>query len=255
MAMAGTLFGSLWLHINYKRQFTLAIVRGCITLTPDPWMIRGTAHLVFGKAHEGWHWLPGGSSAAQYWYLPLWCLLVPLILVTGWLFYRDRQRPPGHCRNCGYNLTANTTGTCPECGQATVQPIVKPRGRLELMRGLFRKRPYKLKWVLLGVSMMLAVVIGLSMFGSFVWYIPYERIANAGHISGGEFAVARTEENPRARVILTLNPNPWPWRWLPGFRQKSSGHNEFVLPLWCLLLPLGVCTALLFYRDRRRTPG
>lgn len=23
----------------------------------------------------------------------------------------------GHCRQCGYNLTGNTTGICPECGE------------------------------------------------------------------------------------------------------------------------------------------
>ncbi len=25
---------------------------------------------------------------------------------------------PGRCRNCGYNLTGNTSGVCPECGTA-----------------------------------------------------------------------------------------------------------------------------------------
>ncbi len=28
----------------------------------------------------------------------------------------SRQPPPGHCEACGYNLTANVSGTCPECG-------------------------------------------------------------------------------------------------------------------------------------------
>lgn len=25
-------------------------------------------------------------------------------------------KPPRHCRNCGYNLTGNESGVCPECG-------------------------------------------------------------------------------------------------------------------------------------------
>ena len=25
--------------------------------------------------------------------------------------------PPGHCRHCGYNLTGNVSGRCPECGE------------------------------------------------------------------------------------------------------------------------------------------
>ncbi len=24
--------------------------------------------------------------------------------------------PPGHCQTCGYNLTGNVSGVCPECG-------------------------------------------------------------------------------------------------------------------------------------------
>ena len=32
---------------------------------------------------------------------------------------RDRTRiPPQSCRQCGYNLTGNTSGVCPECGTA-----------------------------------------------------------------------------------------------------------------------------------------
>jgi hypothetical protein len=31
--------------------------------------------------------------------------------------WRDRHRiPVGHCRNCGYDLTGNVSGVCPECG-------------------------------------------------------------------------------------------------------------------------------------------
>jgi hypothetical protein len=28
-----------------------------------------------------------------------------------------RTPPEGHCRNCGYNLTGNVSGICPECGE------------------------------------------------------------------------------------------------------------------------------------------
>ncbi len=31
-------------------------------------------------------------------------------------FRRLLVTPPNHCQNCGYNLTGNTSGTCPECG-------------------------------------------------------------------------------------------------------------------------------------------
>ena len=28
-------------------------------------------------------------------------------------------RPKGRCRSCGYNLTGNVSGVCPECGTST----------------------------------------------------------------------------------------------------------------------------------------
>ncbi len=30
--------------------------------------------------------------------------------------------PPGHCRKCGYDLTGNESGTCPECGDPGHSP-------------------------------------------------------------------------------------------------------------------------------------
>ena len=29
---------------------------------------------------------------------------------------RDRRAATGHCPACGYNLTGNASGVCPECG-------------------------------------------------------------------------------------------------------------------------------------------
>ncbi|HKQ49738.1 MAG TPA: hypothetical protein VJZ71_16815 [Phycisphaerae bacterium] len=51
-------------------------------------------------------------------------LLVVLfgIFPSLWFIRRRRHhlwRTARHCRKCGYNLTGNTTGRCPECGHAT----------------------------------------------------------------------------------------------------------------------------------------
>ena len=49
--------------------------------------------------------------------MPLWMCLVLPVVPTAVLFWRDRRRiPPGHCRACGYNLTGDVSGVCPECG-------------------------------------------------------------------------------------------------------------------------------------------
>jgi hypothetical protein len=49
--------------------------------------------------------------------LPLWIVLLTVALPISFLFWRDRRRIPPHCcQSCGYDLTGNTSGTCPECG-------------------------------------------------------------------------------------------------------------------------------------------
>jgi hypothetical protein len=51
---------------------------------------------------------------------PLWIPLVLAAAPTVILWRRDRHRPPpGHCQKCGYNLTGNVSGRCPECGMKT----------------------------------------------------------------------------------------------------------------------------------------
>lgn len=49
--------------------------------------------------------------------LPLWIPLLVVALPIAWLFRRDRQCFSRYqCQHCGYNLTGNVSGTCPECG-------------------------------------------------------------------------------------------------------------------------------------------
>ena len=51
-------------------------------------------------------------------FLPLWIPLLVIGSATILLWRRDRRFPPGHCRECGYDLTGNTSGVCSECGVA-----------------------------------------------------------------------------------------------------------------------------------------
>ena len=54
--------------------------------------------------------------------LPLWIPFILVAIPTAVLCWRDRHRPPpGHCQRCGYNLTGNVSGRCPECGCMTAK--------------------------------------------------------------------------------------------------------------------------------------
>ena len=59
-----------------------------------------------------------GTVYARIWtvVLPLWIPLAVVALPTGLLWWRTRPPKPGHCPHCGYNLTGNVSGVCPECG-------------------------------------------------------------------------------------------------------------------------------------------
>lgn len=41
---------------------------------------------------------------------------LPLSPLAAWLVYRIGRPRPGCCAKCGYNLTGNVSGLCPECG-------------------------------------------------------------------------------------------------------------------------------------------
>ena len=52
---------------------------------------------------------------APHWGLGLAAAVPPALLLFRW--HRRRRRPlAGHCRSCGYDLTGNVSGVCPECG-------------------------------------------------------------------------------------------------------------------------------------------
>ncbi len=51
--------------------------------------------------------------------IPLWLPILLLLIPTVYLWWLDRDAiEPGHCVQCGYDLTGNVSGRCPECGGA-----------------------------------------------------------------------------------------------------------------------------------------
>ena len=75
---------------------------------PDPPMLRLDAL-----------WMNDPASSQKKLILPCWIPFVVLAIPTALLWHRDRRaHPPGHCQTCGYHLTGNVSGRCPECGKA-----------------------------------------------------------------------------------------------------------------------------------------
>ncbi len=71
-------------------------------------------------------WLPTrfhpGSGSPNVVVFPLWLPFLLIALPTGYLFWSDHRRRMriGCCEKCGYDLTGNKSGMCPECGMMTV---------------------------------------------------------------------------------------------------------------------------------------
>jgi len=81
--------------------------------------------------HDGWGWsgwkprIESITSGGGIVSIPIW---IPAILLAGLSLWLGQSRGQSHsplCRTCGYNLTGNVSGICPECGR----PIPPPRSK------------------------------------------------------------------------------------------------------------------------------
>jgi hypothetical protein len=65
--------------------------------------------------------MPTCNLRANLFYLRFsaWLGILALTVLTLFLFRHDRRPSKGHCHTCGYDLTGNTSGRCPECGGST----------------------------------------------------------------------------------------------------------------------------------------
>ncbi len=90
--------------------------------------LRGPLHSDKNQTGVEWlpHWRFDMNARTQFITLPFWLLFLLATIPTVILFRRDRI-PPGHCQRCGYNLTGNVSGRCPECGCTTNRGEGPPR--------------------------------------------------------------------------------------------------------------------------------
>jgi hypothetical protein len=70
-----------------------------------------------------------GALGYRTWWIgfPMWVPLTlfaayPTLACIGWALRGYRRRRRGLCVKCGYNLTGNVSGVCPECGAEVKRP-------------------------------------------------------------------------------------------------------------------------------------
>ena len=80
------------------------------------WYVSTHEHRLFTRWPSfGLPWME--QTAAWYVTLPLWIPFLIIAIPTTVLFNQDHRRLLlGHCK-CGYDLTGNLSGRCPECGK------------------------------------------------------------------------------------------------------------------------------------------
>jgi len=96
-------------------SYTLAIADGLVVLWPRPVALPADGPRFQYEIEPA---IGDGVGSPHDTVIPIF-LLIPVALVPTIMLWRRRLRrpPPGFCRRCKYDLTANTSGRCPECGE------------------------------------------------------------------------------------------------------------------------------------------
>lgn len=113
VSLVAWLVGTFWTVRYDGGRHVIALHEGCVYMdrrrSPRGWRVdrNATPGRVFPMPRAG-----GGTAFA----LPLW-LVFFVSGGTAWLAWRwDRRPGTGCCGECGYDLTGNVSGVCPECG-------------------------------------------------------------------------------------------------------------------------------------------
>jgi hypothetical protein len=76
-----------------------------------PWWAKPRLWPVFQR-----YW---ADTSGRFLRFPLWPLVALLLVICGCSYWRNRRPEKNACVDCGYDLTGNESGVCPECGAPT----------------------------------------------------------------------------------------------------------------------------------------
>jgi hypothetical protein len=202
----------------------IALWRSRLPLT-GPWLWR---------PYAGYDSFARGETEFFVW-IPLWLPFVICVLPSCLLWWLDRRRTrAGFCVECGYDLTGNVSGRCPECGTPIV--ILEPPQRSRVRRVA--------KWAGLGLcgALLAAWLVSLK------WCIVYGFEESHVRLTDGTLRYLTTGLTTRGwRVLDVWGTSSF---CLPDV-VDVGGYQHFVLPLWSLLLVIAVATAYLWWADYR----
>ncbi len=128
ITLLGLQLASAWYWMSYGSRRGVCVGAGVGCLAVFWW---DTSAFRDPKGSVGWQAGERPKAARVLWwghvglhadlsevYVPFWMLAAATGVPAAWLWFLDRGRTRrGCCRGCGYDLTGNTTGVCPECGR------------------------------------------------------------------------------------------------------------------------------------------
>jgi len=98
--------------------------------------------------------------------IPLWLVFfasaTTVVVLRSWI----RDPPPGSCTQCGYNLTGNVSGRCPECGVAVTPARDERLGRRRV------PLPRRVAVVYWGIVLVLALPAALEFYSVALCTVP-----------------------------------------------------------------------------------
>ncbi len=134
VALLGLWVFSFWYTPHYYNGggWALAVGKGTLSVTgggefghfqQGSWELVSSCRIIWKPS--SWSYDFDDPTSPLLWgiFIPLWIPLLCAAVPTIVLFIQDRRPPKFCCQQCGYNLTGNLSGTCPECGRSVSKHI------------------------------------------------------------------------------------------------------------------------------------